>query len=184
MTQSAAAQAAGTVEAPARDTMGEVLVVQPGTAESHWQPVPANGHIEVIFAPHRVAMEHPIGLGTQTVAVGGYVREHAHDHNEEAIYVVRGRGRAVIDGENHLMAPGSAFFIGKNRRHMFINEGQEELNFVWLIVPNGLEDFFRMIGRPRQDGEPDPEAFQRPTNVLEIERRTVFATQPADQRQP
>jgi quercetin dioxygenase-like cupin family protein len=184
LTQPAAAQAAGTAQAPVLGALGEVLVVQPGTAESHWQPVPANGHIEVIFAPHRVAMEHPVGLGTQTVAVGGYVREHAHDRNEEAIYVVRGKGRAVIDGESHPMAPGSAFFIGKNRRHMFINEGEEELNFVWLIVPNGLEDFFRMIGRPRQDGEPDPEPFQRPTNVLEIERQTVFAVQPADQRQP
>ena len=164
--------------------MGQFLVVQPGTAESYWQPVSASGHIEVILAPHRVAMDHPIGLGTQTVAVGGYVREHAHDRNEEVIYMVSGKGRAVLDGENHPMAPGSAFFIGKNRRHMFINEGQEEMTFVWLIVPNGLEDFFRLIGRPRQDGEADPEPFAQPVDVLQIERQTVFAAQPADQRQP
>lgn len=163
---------------------GEVLVVQPGSAESHWQPVPANGFIDVIFAPHRVAMEHKIGLGTQTVAVASHVREHAHDRNEEVIYVLRGEGRAVIDGEEHRMVAGSAFFIGKNRRHMFINEGQDEMSFLWLIVPNGLEDFFRLIGRQRQDGEPAPEPFARPQNVLEIERQTVFAPQPADQRQP
>ncbi len=161
--------------------MGDILVVQPGTAESHWQPIPANGHIEVIFAPHRVAMEHPVGLGTQTIAVGGHVREHAHDRNEEILYMVSGQGRAVIDGENHAMVAGSAFFIGKNRRHMFVNEGQEALIFVWLIVPNGLEDFFRLIGRPRQAGEPDPEHFARPANVLEIELQTVFAVQPTGQ---
>ena len=46
---------------------GDILVVQPGQAESYWQPVPANGSIDVIFAPHRVPMEHPIGFGTQTV---------------------------------------------------------------------------------------------------------------------
>ncbi len=173
---------AATVSAP--DDKGHVLVVQPGTAESYWQPVPANGHIEVILAPHRVAMDHPVGLGTQTVAVGGHVREHAHDRNEEVLFVLSGQGRAVIDGESHPMVPGSAFFIGKNRRHMFINEGQSEISWIWLIVPNGLEDFFRLIGRTRQDGEPTPEPFARPTDVLEIERRTVFATLPSDQRQP
>ena len=35
-----------------------------------------------------------------------------------------------------------------------------------------------------EEAEADPEPFQRPTNVLEIERQTVFAVQPADQRQP
>ncbi|MBS7538269.1 cupin domain-containing protein [Ancylobacter lacus] len=163
---------------------GEVLVRQPGEATSYWQPVPANGQIEVIFAPHVVPMEHPIGFGTQTVPPGGYVREHAHDRNEEVIFVVRGKGRAVIDGVNHVMQPGSAFFVGKNRRHMFINEGSEDIVWTWLIVPNGLEDFFRLIGRERVAGEPAPEPFPRPENVLEIERSTVFAAQPADQRQP
>jgi hypothetical protein len=87
----------------------------------------------------------------------------------------------MIESENHPMVAGSAFFIGKNRRHMFVNEGHEALTLVWLIVPNGLEDFFRLIGRSRQAGEPDPERFARPANVLEIERPTVFAAQPADQ---
>jgi hypothetical protein len=67
---------------------------------------------------------------------------------------------------------------------MFINDGTEDLHWVWLIVPNGLEDFFRLIGRPRSAGEPAPENFPRPENVLEIERQTVFAAQPADQRKP
>ncbi len=163
---------------------GELVAIQPGDAESYWQPVPANGQIDVIFAPHIVAMEHPIGFGTQTVPPGGYVREHAHDRNEEVIYVIRGRGRAVLDGENHPMQPGSAFFVGRNRRHMFINEGSEDISWIWLIVPNGLEDFFRLIGRPRTDGEPAPQPFPRPANVLEIERQTVFAPELTDQRRP
>ncbi len=159
---------------------GDVLIVQPGSAESYWQPVPANGSIDVIFAPHRVPMEHPIGFGTQTVPPGGYVREHAHDQNEEVIFVVSGNGRAVIDGESHAMNPGSAFFIGNNRRHMFINEGETDIVWTWLIVPNGLEDFFRLIGRDRLKGEPAPAPFPRPENVLQIERDTVFAAPPSD----
>jgi hypothetical protein len=78
------------------------------------------------------------------------------------------------------MIPGSAFFIGKNRRHMFINGGETDIFWTWLIVPNGLEDFFRLIGRVRADGEPAPEPFPRPENVLQIERDTVFAVPPSD----
>ena len=163
---------------------GEVLVVQPGEAESYWQPVPANGHIEVLVAPHRVAMENKFAFGTQTIAPGCYVREHAHDRNEEVIHVLSGTGRAVVDGESLPMRPGSTFYLGKNRRHMFVNEGDDELRFVWLIVPHGLEEFFRLIGRPRHEGEAAPAPFPRPSDVLEIERRTVFAAQPAEQRQP
>ena len=165
-------------------SLPKTLVVQPNEAVTYWQPVPANGHIEVIFAPHLARMEHPIGFGTQTVAAKGHVREHAHDRNEEVIYVLSGKGRAVIEGIDHPMVPGAAFFIGKNDRHMFINEGDGDLKFVWLLVPNGLEDFFRLIGRPRAPGELAPTPFPRPENVLQIERQTVFANQPADQRQP
>lgn len=163
---------------------GAVLVNGPDKTESHWQPVPANGHIDVLLAPHLIAMEHAFAMGTQTVAPGGYVREHSHDRNEEALFVLEGRGKAVIEGEEFPMLPGTALFLGKNNRHMFVNEGEGNLKWVWLIIPNGLEDFFREIGRPRQAGDKVPVNFPRPANVLEIERRTVFAAQPQDQRQP
>ena len=90
----------------------------------------------------------------------------------------------MLDGKDVPAVPGTAIFVGKSRRHMFINDGTEDLHWVWLIVPNGLEDFFRLIGRPRTAGEPAPENFPRPENVLEIERQTVFAAQPTDQRKP
>jgi hypothetical protein len=54
--------------------------------------------------------------------------------------------------------------------------------WLWLIVPNGFEDFFRLISRPRRDGEPAAAPFPRPENMLEIERNAVFASQPRDQR--
>ncbi|RUU07309.1 cupin domain-containing protein, partial [Mesorhizobium sp. M6A.T.Ca.TU.002.02.2.1] len=40
------------------------------------------------------------------------------------------------------------------------------------------------IGRPRKRDDPVPASFPRPENVLEIERNTVFAPQPVDQRKP
>ena len=157
---------------------GDLHVVQPDAAPSFWQPVPANGFVEVHLAPDRVRMEHPIGFGRQTVAPGGHVREHSHDRNEEVIHVVEGHGHAVLDGVRHPMQPGTTLFLGRNRLHMFVNDGEAPLTFVWLLLPNGLEDFFAAIGRPRAPGDPAPAAFPRPADVLEIERRTVFAPPP------
>ena len=71
------------------------LVSPPEARESYWQPVPANGHIDVALAPHIVGMEFPFAMGTQTVAPGGYVREHSHPDNEEALYILEGKGRAA-----------------------------------------------------------------------------------------
>ena len=163
---------------------GEIRVVPPETGEGYWQPVPANGHIEVLMAPDLVPMINKFAFGTQTVPPGCHIREHSHDRVEELIFVLAGTGRAVLDGENVAMTPGTAIYLGLNRRHMFINEGSDDLRLVWLVLPNGLEDFFRGIGRVRTADGADPTPFPRPSNVLEIERRTVFAAEPADQRQP
>jgi quercetin dioxygenase-like cupin family protein len=157
---------------------GEVLVVAPSGGENYWQPVPANGHVSVRIAPHLVAMNKPFSLGTQTVPPGCYVREHAHPEHDEVLHFISGRGKAVIDGEEHRLEPGTTIFIGKQRRHMFINDGSVDMHWLWLIAPNGLETFFREIGRPKGAGEPAPEPFARPANVLEIERRTAFAPPP------
>lgn len=154
---------------------GAVLVMRPEGGDDHWQPVPANGHISVRIAPGLVAMEHALGLGTQTLPPGGFVREHAHDRNEEVLHFISGTGKALIDGVEHVVEPGVTIFVGKNRRHKFINDGETELHWLWLIVPNGLEDFFEAIGRRKQPGEPAPAPFPRPADALEIERRTVFA---------
>jgi hypothetical protein len=58
------------------------------------------------------------------------------------------------------------------------------MHWLWFIQPNGLEDFFRDVGRRKIPGEPTPEPFARPANVHEIERRTAFNPLPNDGRKP
>ena len=88
------------------------------------------------------------------------MREHLHDRNEELIHVISGTGRAVLDGAEHPMSPGLTIFLGRNRRHTFINDGAGELHWAWLIVPNGLETFFEAIGRPRRRARAGPGAVR------------------------
>ena len=153
---------------------GEIKVLGAQDGESFWQPVPANGFVRNLLNDKAVSSENRFAMGTQTVAPRSFIREHTHDRNEEIIFVVRGRGIARMDGVDHPLEEGSCVFVGRDRKHHFLNPHDEPLTFLWLIMPGGLDDFFAQIGRPRHPGEPAPEPFPRPGNIAEIEARTVF----------
>lgn len=155
---------------------GAAMVVNPEGGENHWQPMPANGSISVRVAPHLVALDYPFSLGTQTLPPGGYVREHAHPNHDEVLHFIRGTGKAVIDGVTHAAKPGVTIFVGKNRRHMFINNSQDELHWLWFITPHGLETFFAGIGMPKE-GNIAPEPFARRADILDFELATAFSDQ-------
>ena len=161
----------GADHAPAGPTF---VAVQPGQARSFWQPVPASGYTTVMLSGGQTVSGN-VSMGTQTVAVGGFVREHAHPAQEELIYVVAGSGTALIQDVEHPMVPGALFYFGPNTRHKFVNTGTTPLTFTWIMLPAGLEKFFESIGRTRTEGEAAPPPFPRPADVDAIELGTVFA---------
>jgi len=149
------------------------VVVGPDVSPSYWQPMPANGFAEV-----RVSRNNGQGVafssGIQCIAPGSYIREHWHDHNEELLFFYEGTGCAIVDGIKHPIVPGTTIYLPPLAKHRLINEGEDNLMMMWTLLPGGLEDFFAAIGRPRTVGESAPVPFERPANVAEIERETVF----------
>jgi quercetin dioxygenase-like cupin family protein len=110
-------------------------------------------------------------MGFQTVAPRSRIREHSHGDQVELQICFRGKGRVMVDGVEHPLLPGTACFLGYDVKHEIINDADEELVMLWVISPPGLEDFFRAIGRQRVAGEPAPDPFQRPADVVAIERK-------------
>lgn len=148
-------------------------VIQPDEGRSFWQPVPANGYVIVKVTPE--VWDGPFSMGIQVVAPGSFIRKHAHGRNKEVVFVWQGHGKVLCGEDEHPMEPGTLVVLPEHVEHMFTNtSNEEELKLVWIMAPHGLEDFFEAIGRPRTPGEPAPENFPRPDNVLEIEARTVF----------
>jgi quercetin dioxygenase-like cupin family protein len=148
---------------------GRAVVMQPGEGPSYWQPVPANGHADPRLMPANTGFD-TLSMGYQTIAPGGRVREHSHGDQVELQICFRGRGRVVVDGVSHPLAPGTACFLGHDVKHEIVNESADDLVMLWVITPPGLEDFFKAIGRPRVEGQPAPEPFARPADVVAIER--------------
>jgi quercetin dioxygenase-like cupin family protein len=153
--------------------------IQPGEAEAYWQPVPANGHVEVHVSRHRIATDTPFESGTQEVAPDSFVREHAHSVHEELILTFAGEGVAEIEGVEHPMRPGTTLYLASGERHKFINTGTEPLRFYWVLMPGGISDFFAAIGRDKHVGASAPAPFPRPDDVGQIEASTVFKMLPA-----
>ena len=156
-----------------------LVVVQPGEGREFWQPVPANGFVRCILASQEIGAEAGFAMGTQTVAAGCFVREHLHPDNEEVIFVLEGRGEALLDGaRREPMERGTCLFLGRGRLHRFQASEDAALTFMWLMMPGGLETFFARIGREKQAGEVAPAPFPRPVDVLRIEAETVFGVVP------
>ena len=153
----------------AETTRGHAIVVQPEDGPSYWQPVPARGHADPKLFPALTRFDG-LAMGYQTVAPGGHIREHSHGEQVELQICFRGRGRVVVDGTSHPLVPGTACFLGQDVRHEILNEGGEDLVMIWIVAPPGLERFFEAIGRPRQPGLPPPAPFERPADVVAIER--------------
>ena len=153
---------------------GICKIVQPEEGPSFWQPVPANGFVRNILNQATTGGAANFSMGTQTVAAGCCIREHTHADNEEIIHVLEGAGVARIDGVETAMVTGTTVYVGRNRKHHFLNPHAGPMTFLWLMLPGGLDRFFAEIGRERTVGQPAPEPFPRPENIAEIERRTVF----------
>lgn len=151
------------------DSRGHAVVMQPDEGPSFWQPIPANGHADPKLYPD-VTKFDPLSMGYQTVAAGSRVREHSHSDQIELQICFRGRGHVTVDGVRHELTPGTACFLGQDVKHEIVNDGDDDLVMMWVITPSGLEDFFETIGRPRAAGEAPPEPFERPTDVVALER--------------
>ena len=149
---------------------GHAVVMQPGDGPSYWQPVPARGHADPTLFPDNTRFDG-LSMGFQTIAPGGRVREHSHGAQVELQICFRGAGRVVVDGKSHALVPGTTCFLGYDVKHEIWNEGVDELVMLWIVSPPGLERFFEAIGQPRETGAEAPPPFERPADVVAIERR-------------
>ena len=152
---------------------GVSLVLGPEEGLSYWQPRPSTGYVTVKVSPYN-SPHDLISAGVQVLEPGASVRRHAHERSAEILFVYDGEGKAEVDGTWHRVRQGSTLMVGRYVQHYVENDGAVPLKLFWAIMPSGLEDWFRALGRPRTPGEPAPEPFDRPHNIEEIQRRMRF----------
>ncbi|NPV70188.1 MAG: cupin domain-containing protein [Firmicutes bacterium] len=78
-----------------------------------------------------------VSMGVNVTAVGSMIPEHVHQAEEEAMFIISGQGKLVIeDGkEEYEVKAGTAIFAPPGLKHKIINTGNEELKLVWAYSP-------------------------------------------------
>jgi quercetin dioxygenase-like cupin family protein len=77
------------------------------------------------------------------VAPGDKVRPaHSHPNGEEVIYIIRGSGRVLVEGEVQPVREGSTVLFPRGAVHMLHNTGADEMKVVCFFAPpTGLENY-------------------------------------------
>ncbi|MGO9698532.1 MAG: cupin domain-containing protein [Xanthobacteraceae bacterium] len=154
-------------------TKGTAIVLGPDDGESYWQPLPSRGYVVNKFSPYTSPYDN-FSIGIQVLEPGAHIRRHGHERSHEILFCFRGTGTAEIDGKTYDVREETMMLIGRGLQHKVTNTGPDQMRLIWFISPPGLEDWFRALGRPRKAGEPLPAAFDRPTNIKEIQVQQRF----------
>ena len=114
--------------------------------ESDVQPLDLPGRrLSWLVTGESVGAEH-CSMCMIRVAPGQTVRPaHSHPNGEEAIYIISGSGRVMIDGAVHAVRAGSAVLFPQGQVHMLQNSGTEDMKVVCFFAPPSSLDTYRFF---------------------------------------
>ena len=90
---------------------------------------------------------------------------HVHRNEDEAFYVLQGRVEFEVDGDEVVGEPGATVFLPRGSTHTWRVVGEEPARMLIMLMPAGLESYFRELSALATDGPPEME------KVLEVSAR-------------
>lgn len=161
---------------PEAGQKGRYAVIGPDEGASFWQPQPSTGWSEVKLSPFTWGANQ-YSAGVQVLEPGAHVREHAHQRQEEMLFVFEGTGEALIDDTPYPLSPGTLVVVDRFVQHKLTNTGDTPMRIFWVILPPGLENWFAAIGQAREAGDAGPApVFDRPGDVADVQKAMFFQT--------
>jgi mannose-6-phosphate isomerase-like protein (cupin superfamily) len=70
-----------------------------------------------------------------TIPAGGEIGEEVHDHVDQTLLFVEGRGEAILDGRTSPVGPNVMVVVKAGTRHNFVNTGDGPLRLVTIYAP-------------------------------------------------
>lgn len=80
------------------------------------------------------------------VAPGDKVKPaHSHPNGEEAIYIIAGEGRVLVDGEVSPVRAGATVLFPQGKIHMLHNTGPVEMKVICFFAPQTNLDNYKFF---------------------------------------
>ncbi|NML63616.1 cupin domain-containing protein [Hymenobacter sp. RP-2-7] len=104
------------------------------------------------------------------VPPGGGPGPHAHADIQESFYVIDGEVVVRSETQTYTARKGALIEIPKGGAvHSFHNESQQLAHLLCLVVPAGLDQFFREVGQPVQPGQFLPAQHTSPEQLRQLQ---------------
>lgn len=65
---------------------------------------------------------------------GASIGVHTHDTGSEIIYLVKGSGYVMYEGEKFPITPGLCHYCPKGHSHCLVNDGNEDMEFFAVVA--------------------------------------------------
>lgn len=76
-----------------------------------------------------------IDWGVILLLPGEKLGGHYHHEVEETFYVVEGKGRFIVNGEDFNVEPGDVFRMEANDKHEILNNGMDNFKIIFIKCP-------------------------------------------------
>ena len=132
---------------------------------------PALGEVTITVDPSRDGTA--FAAGTETLLPGAEIPVRKHLDQDLVLFVHRGQGRVVLNGQALVVVPGAMLHVPRGGWHGLRNTGTGTFQFVWVSSPPGLEAFFRDLSRV---GTASPAALQELAHRHRVEFQSATST--------
>ena len=90
---------------------------------------------EMIGLPAQLGGTSKHSFGYVVIPPEGSSRLHYHPLAEETYYIMKGKGRMIIDNAEYNVKPGDAILISPPEKHQIFCVGKEDLEFIVVTAP-------------------------------------------------
>lgn len=111
--------------------MARVIVIESEVEGTRREPPRVS---KILISEHTVGAKQ-ISMGTNVTEPGSRIPLHKHTNQEEAMFVIAGKGKLICGDEEYDLVPGTAIFSPLGVDHEIINVGDEPFKIVWAYAP-------------------------------------------------
>ena len=97
--------------------------------------------LKVVLCPDLQKTKN-LSVGMTLLPPGCSSSPHVHEIEEEAWYVISGRGEATVNNETIPIEKDVTIYVPPKSRHQLVNKGDETLKVLWIFSPTGPEKDF------------------------------------------
>ena len=82
----------------------------------------------------RMYMEEQGKIISCSLHEGASIGLHIHESSDDINYVLSGTGKAICDGKEEVLRPGTCHICKRGSEHSIVNTGKEDLVLLTIVV--------------------------------------------------